>query len=404
MPPPTRAEQVGSLMRPPELVAARMTANPGGRFLHESLPEEVRHLTEQAVTQVVQKQLALSIRPITSGEYGRSIFYAGFFEKLQGFEVNPDNPVPQGFRTNHPTIRLLEKMGYPTREGTIAVGKIEHTESPYLDEWLQLRRAVPEELWKECKFTMPPIPWEHMHLAVGTAYTSTSGYTTDREYFQDLAAAYVKEFQALYDAGLRSIQIDDPALTFFVNEEFRSGCLADGEDPDALLDLYIWAHNQCLVGRPADLHVGIHLCRGNMPQAQHISSGSYEQIAERLFQQSDYDTFYLEYDTERAGDFEPLRYLPVGKNVVLGLVSTKLAEMERIEDLEARVYQAADVIARGQGRSREEVIATSLGVSPQCGFASASTGHGVGMTMDRMWEKLQLVQQLAARIWPQEGL
>ncbi|GES65055.1 5-methyltetrahydropteroyltriglutamate-homocysteine methyltransferase [Aspergillus terreus] len=399
MAPPFRTEQVGSLLRPAPLVAARTAANPGSRYLEDSLPEEVQRLTEQAVAEVVQQQLAQSIRPITSGEYSRSIFYAGFFEKLHGFAVT-DVPVPQGFRSNHPTIRLMEKLRVPSRPAAVAVGRIEHRESPYLGEWLQLRQFVPEGLWKECKFTMPPVTWDHMHLAVGAAYTPSSGYATDREYFQDLAAAYVKEFRVLYDAGVRSIQIDDPCLTFFVTDQFRAGCIADGEDPDALLDLYIWAHNQCLAGRPSDLHVGIHLCRGNMPQGRFVSTGSYERIAERLFQKLDYDTFYLEYDTERAGDFQPLRHLPVGKNVVLGLVSTKEAELERLEDLEARVYEAAEVIARAQGRSRAEVLATSLAVSPQCGFASMSSGHGVGMTMERMWEKLQLVQALAGRIWP----
>ncbi|KAL4888871.1 hypothetical protein BDV59DRAFT_210650 [Aspergillus ambiguus] len=399
---PFHTEQVGSLLRPAELVTARTAANPEPRFLEESLPEEVRHLTEQAVAQVVQQQLALSIRPITSGEYGRSIFYAGFFEKLKGFTVK-EVPVPQGFRSNQPTIRTLEKLGYPARTEAIAVGKIENKQSPYLGEWLQLRKHVPKELWKDCKFTMPPITWEHMHLSVGTAYTSSSGYRTEREYFQDLAAAYVKEFRTLYNAGVRSIQIDDPSLTFFVTDEFRSGCIADGEDPDALLDLYIWAHNQCLVGRPTDLHVGIHLCRGNMPQGRYMSTGSYERIAELLFKKMEYDTFYLEYDTDRAGDFQPLRHLPVGKNVVLGLVSTKVADLERVEDLEARVYEAADVIANGQGRSRSEVLATSLAVSPQCGFSSMSSGHGVGMTMERMWEKLQLIQALVERIWGQKS-
>ncbi|KAL5360603.1 hypothetical protein BJX96DRAFT_184658 [Aspergillus floccosus] len=366
MVPTFRTEQVGSLLRPAPLVAARTAANPGSRYLEDSLPEEVQRLTEQALVEVVQQQLARSIRPIPSGEYSRSIFYAGFFEKLHG------------------------KLGVLTRPAAVAVGRIEHHESPYLGEWLQLRKFVPEELWKECKVTMPPITWKHMHLAVGAAYIPSSGYSTDREYFQNLAAAYVKE----------SIQIDDPCLTFFVTDEFRAGCIADGDAPDELLELYIWAHNQRLAGRPSDLHVGIHLCRGNMPQGRFISTGSYERIAERLFQKLDYDTFYLEYDTDRAGDFQRLRHLPVGKNVVLGLVSTKVAELERLEDLEARVYEAAEMIAQAQGRSRAEVLATSLAVSPQCGFASMSSGHGVDMTRERMWEKLQMVQTLAERIWP----
>jgi len=237
-----------------------------------------------------------------------------------------------------------------------------------------------------------------MQMAVGTAYRE-SVYRDDREYFADLASAFAAEFRVLYDSGLRSIQIDDPCLLFFVTDEFRSGCEADGVNPDELLDLYIWAHNQCLAGKPDDLHVGLHLCRGNMAGSTHIMSGSYERIARKMFAELTYDTYYLEYDSDRAGDFEPLRHLPVGKNVVLGVVSTKSPDMEDIDELVGRVNAAASVIARGQGRSITEVIDTSLGVSPQCGFSSMSAGGGRGVTMDRMWEKLLLVKELAERIW-----
>ncbi|KAJ5691781.1 hypothetical protein N7462_001204 [Penicillium macrosclerotiorum] len=235
-------------------------------------------------------------------------------------------------------------------------------------------------------------------MAVGSAYHS-SIYSSDQEYFKDLAIAYIAEFRILYDAGLRSIQIDDPCLLFFVTDEFRSGCEMDGVDPDELIDQYISAHNQCLVGKPADLHVGLHLCRGNMAGSTHIMTGSYERIAKKMFSELNYDTYYLEYDTARAGDFEPLRHLPIGKNIILGVVSTKSPEMEDIDELVNRVYSAAEVIARGQGRTVSEVVESSLGVSPQCGFASMSLGGGRGMTMDVMWEKLLLVKNLAARIW-----
>jgi methionine synthase II (cobalamin-independent) len=130
-------------------------------------------------------------------------------------------------------------------------------------------------------------------MAVGSAY-HRSVYGSDEEYFADLAAAYVAEFRVLYEAGLRSIQIDDPCLMYFVTEEFRSGCVADGVDPDALLDQYIWAHNLCLAEKPKDLHVGLHLCRGNMARSNHIISGSYELISKRMFTELAYDTYYLE--------------------------------------------------------------------------------------------------------------
>lgn len=130
-------------------------------------------------------------------------------------------------------------------------------------------------------------------MAVGTAYRPNV-YSSDQEYFKDLAEAYAAEFRVLYNEGLRSIQIDDPCLLFFVTDEFRSGCVADGVDPDELLDQYIWAHNQCLRGKPADLHVGLHLCRGNMAGSTHIMSGSYERIAKKMFTELEYNTYYLE--------------------------------------------------------------------------------------------------------------
>jgi methionine synthase II (cobalamin-independent) len=396
MAPPFRAEQIGSLLRPPELLAARDAAS--SWTYSQTVPEEVKRLTQEAIAAAVQKQLALSIRPITSGEYERDSFYSGFFEKIQGFDALPAIPIPSGFRTNYGAATLLQRQGVKTRPGVVANRKIEHVQSAYLEEWESLKSLLPPEKWKECKLTMPSPTWQHMQLAKGTAY-APSAYSSDKEYFTDLAAAYATEICTLYDAGLRSIQVDDPALTYFLTPEFRAGCVADEIDPEELLDLYIWAHNACLAGRPSDLHVGIHLCRGNMPGSTHVVAGSYELIAKRLFTELDYDTYYLEYDTERAGDFEPLRHLPVGKNVVLGVVSTKAPELEDMEDLVKKVHAAADVIAKGQDRSREGVIQTSLGVSPQCGFSSRSVAGGKDMTFDRMWEKLVLVKDLARRIW-----
>ncbi|KAJ5640246.1 uncharacterized protein N7484_008108 [Penicillium longicatenatum] len=396
MAPPFHAEQIGSLMRPPELLAARSAA--GLTDTYSQLTGEVQQVTETAIAKVVSKQLELGIRPITSGEYERDKFYSGFFETLEGMEIVHAIPIPEGYRTNFPTLKTLMSLGITTRDSIVAIDRIRHSRSAYMSEWQSLRRFVPEDKWKECKLTMPPITHNHMQMAVGTAYRK-SAYTSDREYFLDLAQAYKAEFQALYDAGLRSIQIDDPCLLFFVTDEFRSGCEADGIDPDAMLDEYIWAHNQCLIGKPDDLHVGLHLCRGNMAGSNHIMSGSYERIAKKMFTELAYDTYYLEYDTDRAGDFEPLRHLPIGKNIVLGVVSTKSPDLESLDDLVTLVHSAAEVIARGQGRSAEEIIQTSLGVSPQCGFASMSLGGGRGMTIDGMWQKLSLVQHLAEHIW-----
>ncbi|CZR54756.1 related to methionine synthase II (cobalamin-independent) [Phialocephala subalpina] len=401
MAPPFRAEQIGSLLRPAELLAARASSDVSKSYV-PVLPEEVKRVTREAITSAVKKQESLSIQPLTSGEYERHIFYGGFFENLQGMKILPELPIPKGFRANLPSVATLQKQGVKTRPGVVATGKIQHVKCVYGEEWEVLRSLMKEEQWRECKLTMPSPTWQHMQLAKGTAYSSAA-YTSDETYFEDLAAAYRAEFLSLYNSGLRSIQIDDPNLTFFLDQSFIDGCKQDGIDADSLLSLYISAHNSILASKPENLHVGIHLCRGNMKDSTHVASGSYEGIAKRLFTELEYHTFYLEYDSSRAGDFSPLRHLPIGKNVVIGIVSTKDPALEDINELEKRVWEAADVIAQGQGRSRETVVKEVLGVSPQCGFASMSAGGGVGMTEERMWEKLVLVRDLARKIWGDEA-
>lgn len=177
------------------------------------------------------------------------------------------------------------------------------------------------------------------------------------------------------------------------------GFKADGEDAEALLDSYIKLYNDCISGRPADLHVGIHLCRGNFAYSKHFSEGGYDRIATKLFNNISADTYFLEYDTDRAGTFEPLKELPAHKNVVLGVVTSKFPELEDINETKERVFQAADIIAKGAGQTREEAL-KRIGVSPQCGFASHHLGNAV--THDDMIAKLKLVRQLADSIWPGE--
>jgi methionine synthase II (cobalamin-independent) len=176
-----------------------------------------------------------------------------------------------------------------------------------------------------------------------------------------------------------------------------AGFKEDGEDSEALLDAYIKLYNDCLSSHPADMHVGVHLCRGNFVGGRHFSEGGYDRIAVKLFQNLNVDTYYLEYDTPRAGGFEPLKFLPKHKNVILGLITTKFPKMEDIDEMKKKVYQAADLVAEGAGETREQAL-QRMGVSPQCGFASHSDGNNVGH--DEMIAKLKLVRKLADEIWP----
>ena len=281
-----------------------------------------------------------------------------------------DLPIIEAFRTDFPTTTKLAQMGAKTRAAVVCTGPILWTKSAYLDEWKMLTARLPKEKWKDCKITLPAPSYQHIQLRPGTAYAKNSGYSNDHEYFADLAKAYAAEIKALYDAGCRNIQIDDPHLTYFCSSQFLEGCRKDGTDPDSLLDLYREAHNMFLKERPeSDLHMGTHLCRGNMSGSTHWVGGSYETIAQKLFNQTDFDTYYLEFDdTERQGGFEPLRFLPKNKNVVLGLISTKRAELESRDKIKQQVDQAAGVIAKAQGTSKDDAL-DCLALSPQCGFS-----------------------------------
>ena len=168
---------------------------------------------------------------------------------------------------------------------------------------------------------------------------------------------------------------------------------------DQLLDEYIDLYNDCISKRPADMHVGVHLCRGNFVNSRHFSEGGYDRIATKLFRSLNFDTYYLEYDTPRAGGFEPLKELPPNKNVILGVITSKFPKLESVEEMKERVYQAADFVAQGSGQTKEEAL-KRLGVSPQCGFASHSAGNAV--VRDDMVNKLKLVRELADSIWPDE--
>lgn len=169
---------------------------------------------------------------------------------------------------------------------------------------------------------------------------------------------------------------------------------------EALLDLYIRSHNDVLIDLRADLRIGLHLCRGNFPGGVFLDTGTYDRIAAKLFRDLNHDLFYLEYDDiDRIGDFTPLHYLPPNKAVVLGIVTTRHGQLENMDSLKDRVLQAADIIAKAQGTSREEALQNNLAVSPQCGSASTADGFGINMTEEIQWQKLELLRELGKKVW-----
>jgi len=399
MAPPFRAEQIGSLIRPTALLETQNTASRTQRRNFQTAYEDgsaEKEIEKKAIANVVDLQLSKNIVPIMNGEYPRHVFYDGFYEKLPSFHV-ADIPIRDGYRTGFPTATKLLELGMTTNGVMVCKAKIESKGVAYLGEWRVLRALLPREDWRLAKLTVPSPTWQHIQLRDGWAY-SKNVYATDKEYFTDLTKAYRDELKALYDEGCRHVQVDDPNLVFFAIPAFQDGLKTDGVDWRELMDLYIWVHNECIKDRPKDLHVGIHICRGNFPNSNFLVSGGYDPIAKKMFNDLNYDTFYLEYDTERAGSFEPLKFLPKGKNVILGLISTKSAEIEDFETMKAKVYEAARIISKAQSISLQEAL-DCLGVSPQCGFSSSTIGWGKGMTDAIMWQKLELVRDLAKDIW-----
>ncbi|CAK1362080.1 unnamed protein product [Cercospora beticola] len=388
---PFHADHIGSLIRPESVSQAQEKAD-----ARQITQEELRKVQQKEISDIVKKQQDNNVRALCSGEFDRKYYFSGFFEKLDGFQEV--SPVPWELaRLSAAPIAALKKAGKQYPMAAVCTGKIKYSKSPYLENWLLLRDTLPQEQWKEAKFTMPPPCYFHLRLAPGKCY-DPSVYSNDTDFFEDLAAAYRQEFKTLYDAGLRNIQIDDPTLAYFCSEDMLKGLRDDGEDTDKLFDLYLKAHNDCIADRPDDLHVGLHICRGNFSKSMHFSEGSYEKIAERFFKTLNYDTFYLEYDNPRSGGFEPLRFLPKHKNVVLGVVTTKDPQLEDRGLIKKRVLEAADIIAKGQGRPVQEAL-ENIGISPQCGFASVAVG-AEGMDEQKMFAKLKLVQDVAREIWP----
>ncbi|QVM10281.1 hypothetical protein D8B26_004941 [Coccidioides posadasii str. Silveira] len=391
--PPFRAEHLGSLLRTDELLQKRAAVDKGTASAAELEPLEDRDIRE-----IVDLQRKLGFHGITDGEYRRHMFWGSFWPGLEGM-TELKNPEPEIFRPYLPDVAAFTEKGYRPGESVICTGKIKHVGSTYLKELGYLKSLVPADDVKSLKLTLPAPNWYHLRYKEGRAYPKHV-YPSDDEFFADVAKAYQTELQLLYDAGLRNVQIDDPNLAYFCSESMLAGWKADPLNKgsaDDLLDAYIELYNDCLSKRPADMHVGLHICRGNFVNSRHFSEGGYDRIATRLFKKLNVDTYYLEYDTPRAGGFEPLVHVPKGKNVIVGVITSKFPELEEEAEMRRRVLKAAEFMARGSGESVEEAL-DRVGLSPQCGFASHSSGNAV----DRgdMVNKLKLVRRVADSLWP----
>jgi methionine synthase II (cobalamin-independent) len=394
-----RAEQMGSLLRPQDLLEVREQMRDKNQTADEAgLPA----VEKQAVGDVVKLQRELGFKAVGSGEFVRTRFWGEFWDEIEGTTRLQDAEASM-FRLYHPdVVSLIEKDRHVMPgDSVIAGAKLRHDPAKSVSNLHELRlvqQFVPEAEWPSIKLTMITPAWFHMRYKQGRAY-APEAYASDAEYFADVAKVYQDELEMLYKAGLRNVQFDDPGMAYFCSKEFREGWEADKDNVgtvEDLLDAYIKLYNDSLAKLPADMHTGIHLCRGNFIGGRHFASGSYDVIAKKLFQDLNVDTFYLEYDTERAGGFEPLQFLPRGKHVVVGVVSTKRPELEDKAEMVSRLRGAAEWVAKGTGESADEAI-KRLSVSPQCGFSTHESGYPLGPEEQR--KKMALIREIADEIW-----
>ncbi len=362
--PPFRADHVGSLLRPPEIHRARVERANG-----TITPDELRTIEDRAIASAVAELEATGMQVATDGEFRRGWFHLDFLEQLDGVAVTGNIAASSDAAdTVHMTPPKLS-----------VVGPLRHSHDIQVDDYRYLASVA----------TVTPkvsIPSPTMvHFRGGRAGIDLDAYPDLEQFFDDLAACYRAEIDALYQAGCRYIQLDDTNLAYLCDPVMRQGALDRGDDPNELPKSYAELINNSIAGRPDDLTVAVHLCRGNY-RSTWFAEGGYEPVADVLFNDLDVDAFFLEYDDERSGDFAPLRHVPADKTVVLGLVTSKRPELEPYDEVAARVAEAAAHVDQDQ-----------LCLSPQCGFASTMEGND--LSPQQQWAKLRHVVELAESIW-----
>ena len=359
---PFRADHVGSLLRPAELKEARARRQRG-----EIDAEALRAIEDRWISEAVLKQQRVGLQSITDGEFRRGWWNFDFLGRIEGIEVVID-----------PTSQRFAGLDEP-RHAPVVRGKLRHARPVMLDDFSYLA-SITQLTSKFCI----PSPATLYHRG-GRAGISREAYPDLAEFWGDLAAVYRSVIHDLAAAGCRYLQIDDTSFSILCDETFRASCRVRGDDPDALPGVYAKAINDAIAHRPEDMAVTMHTCRGNL-KSTWLAQGGYEPVAEEVFNTAAVDGFFLEYDTDRAGGFEPLRYVPPGKKVVLGLVTTKTPVLEDQDALKRKIDAAA-----------KYVRLSDLCLSPQCGFAS--THHGNNLSEDEQWRKLELVVTVAGDVW-----
>jgi 5-methyltetrahydropteroyltriglutamate--homocysteine methyltransferase len=361
--PPFRADHVGSLLRPAALKDARAKHAQGA-----ITAAQLKEVEDREIEKAIKKQEEIGLKLATDGEYRRSWWHFDFFRGLDGV-------------TFYTTDHGIQFAGVQTKAEAIKItGKLGFSGHPMLEHFKFLKsrtRVTP-------KMTIPAP--STFHFRQGRAAISKDVYPTLDPFFDDLAATYRAAIRAFYDAGCRYLQLDDTAWAMVCDPSERAHSKARGDDPDTLPQRYAALTNAALAGKPTDMTITMHSCRGNF-RSTFIASGGYDFVAEQLLGNTPFDGYFLEYDSERAGGFEPLRFFPKGKKqLVLGLVTSKSGKLESKDAIKRRIDEATKYVALDQ-----------LCLSPQCGFASTEEGNI--LAEEEQWAKLRMIVEIGEEVW-----
>jgi 5-methyltetrahydropteroyltriglutamate--homocysteine methyltransferase len=363
--PPFRADHVGSFLRPKRLLDAREQKARG-----EITAAALRAVEDDAIAEIVRFQEDVGLRSVTDGEFRRTYFHIDFLEQLGG--VKTDIPVtikkPDGSEELAPPVMRV-------------IDKVRHTKDIQRADFEYLKSQVGAGHTPKVTIPSPTM----LHFRGGRAGISREHYPDLEPFWQDVADAYGAELRSLAAAGCTYVQMDDTNLAYLCDDKMREAARARGDDPNELPHRYAWFINRVVAQKPDGMTLCVHLCRGNF-KSTWAAQGGYEPVAEALLSEMDVDGYFLEYDDQRSGDFRPLRFLPKGKTIVLGLVTTKLGELESKDMLKRRIDEAATYAPIEQ-----------LCISPQCGFSS--TVHGNAIAVEAQRAKLRLVVEVADAVW-----
>ena len=365
--PPFRADHVGSLLRPPDLLQARADRADGSISA-----EQLREVEDAAIRDVVRMQEDIGLQTATDGEFRRASWHMDFIYQLQGVS-----------RTTE-AIRVHFRNAQGDLDFTSAALRVDGRiglDAPIFGAAFEFLRSVAKKGTPKLTIPSPSM----IHYRGGRAAIDPAVYPDEDEFWADLSAAYAKQIKGIHALGCTYLQLDDTSLAYLNDPAQRAEVAAQGRDAEHQHERYIRQINTALADRPDGLTVTTHMCRGNF-RSSWVAEGGYDFVAEALFGQLGVDGFFLEYDDARSGGFEPLRFVPPGKFVVLGLVTTKRPELESKDDLKRRIDEAAKYVPIEQ-----------LCLSPQCGFSS--TVEGNNLTRDEQIAKLTLIAETAAEVW-----